>query len=146
MLGSIVVSFAQKVTSAAGGTKSIPEYKVGWTLGEPIIETGSAGNYVLTQGFHQPKLTVTSTEIFADDFNVKVYPNPTQQFISIQSDKLLENKEYALFSLSGAKLMEGEIRDRTTKLNLENKASGSYFLKLSGENNRPLQTFKIVKH
>ncbi len=84
-----------------------------WTLGEAVIETGSSGNYSLTQGFHQPKLTVTSTEIFADDLNVKVNPNPTQQFISIQSDKLLENTEYALFSLSGEKLMEGEIRDRT---------------------------------
>ena len=113
LLSSVVFGFAQEVTSAAGGTNTVAAYEVSWTLGEAVIETGSSGNYSLTQGFHQPKLTVTSTEIFADDLNVKVNPNPTQQFISIQSDKLLENTEYALFSLSGEKLMEGEIRDRT---------------------------------
>lgn len=146
MLSSIVVSFAQEVTSAAGKTNSVAEYEVSWTLGEPVIETGVTGNYTLTQGFHQPKFTVTAIENFAENLSIKVYPNPTQQFILIQSDKQLENAKYALFGLSGKKLMEGEIRSRSTKLNLENRASGSYILKLIEKNNPPLQTFKIVKN
>jgi hypothetical protein len=145
LLGSVIYVYAQEVVSAAGETKSVEQYEVSWTLGEPVIATGSSGNYSLTQGFHQPKLTVTSTEIFAGDLNIEVYPNPTREFVTISSDRLIENAGYAIFSLTGEKLMEGEITSRTTKLNLENRASGSYILKLSGENNRPLQTFKIVK-
>ena len=145
LLFSVVTVLAQEVVSAAGETKTVAEYEVSWTIGEPVIATGSSGSYSLTQGFHQPKLSVTPTEIFADDFNIEVYPNPTREFVTINSDQLLENAEYALFSLSGEKLMEGEITSRTTKLNLENRASGSYVLKLSQKNSRPLQTFKIVK-
>ena len=146
ILVSIVISFAQEVTSSAGETNSVAEYEVSWTLGEPVIETGFSGNYALTQGFHQPKLTVTSTEIFTDDLNIKVYPNPTQQYVTINTDQLLENARYTLFNLSGEKLVEDKIRSRMTKLDLENNASGSYLLKLTGENNRPLETFKIVKN
>jgi hypothetical protein len=143
---SLVVSvYAQEVVSAVGGTKSVEQYEVSWTLGEPVIKTGSPGSYSLTQGFHQPKFTVTSTKIFADDLNIEVYPNPTREFVLIHSDQLLENAKYALFSLSGKKLMEGRITNKTTKLNIESRASGSYLLKLNGENNRPLRTFKIVK-
>ncbi|MGM0619802.1 MAG: T9SS type A sorting domain-containing protein [Bacteroidota bacterium] len=145
LLNSVVYVSAQEVISAAGETKSAAEYEVSWTLGEPVIATGSSGNYSVTQGFHQPKLTVTSTQIFADDLTIEVYPNPTHEFVLIHSSQLLENAEYALFSLSGEKLMVGKITSKITKLNIESRASGSYLLKLSGENSRPLQTFKIVK-
>jgi len=145
LLSSVVYVSAQEVISAAGETKSTAEYEVSWTIGEPVIATGSSGSYSLTQGFHQPILSVTPTEIFADDLNIEVYPNPAREFVTINSDQLLENAEYALFSLSGKKLMEGKIMNKTTKLSIENRASGSYLLKLTGENSRPLQTFKIVK-
>lgn len=135
----------QEVVATSGDHHAIPGYAVSWTLGEPVIATGSSGSYSLTQGFHQPKLTVTSTDILAIDLNIKVYPNPAQEFVTINSEQLLENARYALFSLSGEKLMEGKIRSSTTRLNLEKMASGTYILKLSGENNRPLQTYKIVK-
>jgi hypothetical protein len=145
LLSSVVYVLAQEVVSTTGETKSVAEYEVSWTLGEPVIATGSSGGYSLTQGFHQPKLTVTSTEIFADDLNIEVYPNPTQEFVTIHSDKRMKDANYALFSLSGEKLMEGKITNNITRLNIESRASGSYLLKLSGENKRPLQTFKIVK-
>ena len=141
----LTISDGNSVILPGGETKSAAEYEVSWTIGEPIIETSSSGSHSLTQGFHQPKLTVTSAEIFADDLNIEVYPNPTWEFVTIYSERFLENAEYALFSLSGKKLMEGKIMNKTTKLSIENRASGSYLLKLTGENSRPLQTFKIVK-
>lgn len=135
---------AQEVTSAAGGTKSTADYEVSWTVGETTIKTFSEGSVTLTQGFHQPNLIVTPAKIFFDNIEVKVYPNPTREFVTIEMNRLRKSSKYSLYNLAGEKLAEGNLRKLKTKLNLNNQASGSYLLKLSKEN-QPLRTFKIVK-
>ena len=49
---------AQEVVSAGGGDFTNSSLSVSWTIGEPITETYSVGSNILTQGFHQSKLSV----------------------------------------------------------------------------------------
>jgi hypothetical protein len=142
---SILGLNAQEVTSAAGGTKSTADFEVSWTVGETTIQTFSEGSITLTQGFHQPKLIVTPAKIFAYDISINVYPNPTQEFVTIEMNKLHQNSNYSLYNLAGEKISEGDLRKAETRLSLKNQASGSYLLKLT-KDNQPLQTFKIVKN
>jgi len=50
----------QQVIASSGGSGSSGDVSMGWTLGETVIATFSTGSAILTQGFHQPGLTVTA--------------------------------------------------------------------------------------
>ena len=145
LLTTALFSPAQEVVSSAGKSSSVSVYAVSWTLGEPVIQTLSSGNTAITQGFHQPGLTVTPASIVANDLEIKVYPNPARQFVKIHYSKLPDKSRYALFNSAGERLAEGEIRKIITRVSLQNKVSGSYLLKLTDEKRNSIQSFKIVK-
>ena len=137
---------AQEVISSGGETQSASGYEISWTIGEPMIETFTGGSNILTQGFHQSKLTVTSlTENLYLDIKLKVFPNPTNDFVLIQFNELIENSGYSLFNLTGKVLESKLITSTETRLDLRNYASGQYILKLTKNSTKPLQTFKIIK-
>jgi hypothetical protein len=138
---------AQEVISSAGETQSISGCEVNWTLGEPAIETISSGSIIFTQGFHQSKLTVTAIdELLVSDLELKVYPNPTTEFVVIQINQLNNKPAFSLYDLSGKLLQSQLISASETHVNLSEYASGTYLLKLNQNLQRPFQAFKIVKH
>jgi hypothetical protein len=138
-------TIAQEVVSTAGETNTITGYEVSWTLGEPVIQTISSGSTVLTQGFHQSKLTVTAIdELLVSDLELKVYPNPTQDFVTISLSKMPENLIYSVFDLSGKLLENNRISNLNTKIDMQHYSGGSYILKLKNKN-QLIQTFKIIK-
>ena len=143
LLAAFMVS-AQELISSAGETKVISGIEISWSLGEPVIETVSGGATVLTQGFHQSKLTVTALEEI-ENLNLKVYPNPTSEFVVIQFSTPDKISSYSLFDLSGKLLDNSKINATTTYVNLNKLASGSYLLKIDDKNAQRLQTFKIIK-
>ncbi len=136
---------AQKVISANGGTATAAGTEVSWTIGEPITATVSDGTTTLTQGFHQAKLTVTVVnEIQITGVEIKVYPNPTSDYVTVHFSKEVEKPTYRLFDLSGRLIEQKSIETTDAKIDMTGYAGGSYVLKLnSGQ--QPLQTFKIIK-
>ncbi len=138
-------SFAQKVVSANGGTATAAGTVVSWTIGEPITATVSDGTTTLTQGFHQTKLTVTAVnEIQVAGVEIKVYPNPTSDYVTVHFSNVVEKPTYLLFDLSGRLIQQKNIESTGEKIDMTACSGGSYILKLnSGQ--QPLQTFKIIK-
>lgn len=59
LLVSIASSYSQtisrKLISSAGGYYSDADFSVSYSVGEPLINTLSSGNTILTQGFQQPE-------------------------------------------------------------------------------------------
>jgi hypothetical protein len=49
-------SFSQQVIATAGSSGSGTGIQLSWTIGEPVIETFTGANNILTQGFHQTLL------------------------------------------------------------------------------------------
>ncbi|WP_158867906.1 T9SS type A sorting domain-containing protein [Maribellus comscasis] len=140
------LSFAQEVISTAGETQSNSGYELSWTVGETVINTLSAENTILTQGFHQSKLIITAVEELIESNNqVNVFPNPTAQFAIIKFDQLPEKNIYNLFNINGKLLSSKEIEYTETQIDLTPYANGSYLLKIIQEDNLPLKTFKIIK-
>jgi len=137
---------AQEVVSTAGETQTISGYEISWTLGEPVIATVKSGSTILTQGFHQSKLTITPINEFpVSDIELKVYPNPTDEFVTINMNKLDENLSFSLFDLAGKLIESKPIITLETKLFLNACSSGTYVLKLQNGTQQTLQTFKIIK-
>ncbi len=136
---------SQKVVSANGGTATATGTEVSWTISEPITATVSDGATTLTQGFHQTKIKVTAVnKIQVPDVKIKVYPNPTSDFVTVHLGKMVEKPTYLLFDLSGKLIQQKNIESTDTKIDMTGIVNGSYILKLnSGQ--QSLQTFKIIK-
>ena len=145
ILGVAERANAQEVVASAGETQKAADIELSWTLGETIIETAESGSSVLTQGFHQSKLVVTALDDIIANFEVKVYPNPTSDFVIVNLDATKYDTQYALFDFSGKLLRQHPISETETRLDMIRYASGTYILKLLDDNSLPLQSFKIVK-
>lgn len=64
------------VISVTGYTISLDEgFQFDWTVGEPIVETITTGNWMLTQGFQQPRSGRVVSQSSEVDPMI-IYPNP----------------------------------------------------------------------
>ncbi len=136
---------AQTVFSANGGTATAAGTQVSWTVGEPVVATVSDGNNTLTQGFQQSKLTVTAIDdLQVQGVEIKVYPNPTSDYVTVHFSNNVKNPAYLLFDLSGRLIEQKNIESTDIKIDMSGYSGGSYILKLRTAE-QPLQTFKIIK-
>ena len=136
---------AQTVVSVNGGTATAAGTQVSWTIGEPVVATVSDGNSTLTQGFQQSKLTVTAIDdLQVQGVEIKVYPNPTSDYVTVHFSNTIEKPAYLLFDLSGRLIEQKNIESTGTKIDMSGYSGGSYILKLRTAE-QPLQTFKIIK-
>ena len=145
-LAGVMVS-AQEVVSSNGDSKIAAGYEVSWTVGEAVIATMIGSTNTLTQGFQQTRLTVTAvTDLLYPGLEIKVFPNPTQEFITIRFSEYIEDTRYSLYDLRG-KLIENKlINAADTEIDLKKYASGQYILKLTNKSRQAIQTFQIIKY
>ncbi len=135
-----------ELASSAGDSFSNATYQLDWSVGECITATHSAGDYVITQGFHQNTYVITSVEDLRADIEMTVYPNPTSDFISlkIESSKV-ESMQYTITDLSGKVLANGEILSTLQTLNFTNYSAGTYLISIT-QNNQLIKSFQIIKN
>ncbi|MBT3384533.1 MAG: T9SS type A sorting domain-containing protein [Prolixibacteraceae bacterium] len=138
--------FSQEVIATSGQTSTNSSNQVSWTIGEIAIETVESASNTLTQGFHQTRIIVTAlNELTTQDIEIKVYPNPTRDFVNIHFSKKIDIPSYSLFDLSGKLIEQRNIISNEAKINMTEFAEGSYILKLISNKQQLLQTFKIIK-
>ena len=145
--GCFSILTAQEVISSAGNHAEASGIQISWTLGEPFIETLTGTNNILTQGFHQTNLNVTSIdELKFPGLTLKVYPNPTDYILTIQFEGRIDVKlQYALFDVNGKILLDKKITENPEEINMMRYAAGNYLLSITTIDGAPVQKFKIIK-
>jgi hypothetical protein len=148
LIFAATTSYAQQVVASSGNTGTITGYKVDWTLGEPVIETISGSNFILTQGMHQTKFLITSlNEIEYPGLEVKVYPNPAGNFLKIEVIQTgNEEFQYELTDIAGRKLLVKERFSNTEEINMDSYVSGIYLIRILNSNRDDVKVFKIIKN
>ena len=152
ILWSVEIS-AQKIypqiLSSSGNSYQTNTMTIEWTLGELAITTINGPTSMITQGFHQPRYTITAIDELSQAIGkISVYPNPTSdevhmtmtfdKIMSVQvrltdsNGRLLWNKKYV-----------GQNMDESTSF--RNLPNGNYFLSFSVKGKNFSQTFKIQK-
>ena len=127
-----------QVFAPAGMEAVQGNYDFAWTFGEPFTFTYPQSFLILTQGYHQPELKVVYTGKLQVPA-IKVYPNPTQQFLFLEQ---ADGGEYTLYATGGQLLRQGVLEEKTT-IDLHPYAAAPYVLHVRFRGND--YTYSIIK-
>ncbi len=88
------------------------------------------------------KIGSTPTSAFDIEINnqIQLYPNPSAQYFSLEVPQDLVNHTFEIFNAAGIKIQSGFISNETMEIDLNNAATGFYYLSIDG-----LYSKKIMK-
>ncbi|MFO7864731.1 MAG: T9SS type A sorting domain-containing protein [Salinivirgaceae bacterium] len=141
------IGFGQQVTASSGGSYAGGSYSLNYTIGESVVET-LIGSSILTQGFHQSKLTVTSIyEYRYLGAKINLYPNPTTSNLNIIIAANAKNYSVMVLNEFGKTLKVEKvwIGESPSVIDFNDFKPGVYFLRVIDKPGIVLQTFKVVK-
>ena len=142
-----IILQAQEVVTTSGGYGSSASAKVTWTIGEPVTETVTGTNSILTQGFNQGDLIITiikNPEL--SGLNIKAYPNPASDHLKISvGNSELDYLDYILFDIRGQIIKKNKLKGVQSEISMGNLAPSTYLLKIY-KNNTEIAIFKIIKN
>ena len=141
-------SITPEVVASAGEHFDNGSVQLSWTLGEVAVQTYDNGSNILTEGFHQPELLITSIEEVSElDMSVNIFPNPTTEFINIEFTVNKTDMVVELFDMHGKEVSRIDVRafQMETGISLSDVAAGGYLLRLTEENGKYVSTHQIQK-
>ena len=112
----------------------------------PEQETETPGTYVYTLSEpsvdgcdHVTMLFLDVQTIAPPTLPIKVYPNPTTQYVIVEVDKLDGNERVMVYDLQGKLLQSRPLNDTKIRIDLSDYPAGIYLLKVGD------QIGKVVK-
>lgn len=140
---------SQNVIVASGGNSSGSGGAVSYTLGQVVYTpaSGTGGNAL--QGIQLPyEVYIITSDKFAEHVEVSIiaYPNPVSDYlILITSENIFKRLSYKLFDINGKLVLQGDVRDKETRIPFGNFTPGHYILMVLNKNIE-IRTFKIIKY
>lgn len=119
-----------------------------YTIGEVFTNTLDNTMEMVSQGFHQPKMTATGIPGMVRNIEASLFPNPTNGKCYLDfSGKWNGKINLTLTSLMGQILIERKDLQFVERLELDLSpfANGMYLLSLSTSNHEPISYFRIEK-
>ena len=148
LISAITGVKAQQGFTAAGGGASGSGGNAAYSVGQIVYTTNTGAGGSVAQGVQQPYeiSIVLGLEDHQISLNMKVYPNPTSDFLILNVGNFeLSTFNFELFDVSGKLLESKKITSSTETISMENLPSSTYFLKVTS-NNEEVKTFKIIKN
>lgn len=115
-----------------------------FTVGE-IAVSQFENDITLEEGFHHSyyELVVDTKEIVPLEWAVKVYPNPTSEYIHIDLPNAAETQLF-LYNSLGQLIIEKRFQTPTQDVDLNNLPAGTYWLRLSDDEGKQ-GSFQVQK-
>lgn len=136
----------QSNTVASGGSATGAGGSATFTVGQIDYSNASGATGSINQGVQQP------FEFFKDagianlmGTNLQLYPNPTLDWITLKSDKILDGMRYEMTDASGRLIQTSSIQSNETSINMSAFSEGIYHLQVI-DSESIQQSFKIIKH
>jgi hypothetical protein len=139
---------AQTSVNASGGDASGSGGTVSYSVGQTAYTTHSGSGGSIAQGV-QHAYIISPVGINETDFesSLRVFPNPTTDILllEIHSDNF-GTLRYELLDLQGKVLIRGDVLEQHTTIDMSVFPAASYLLYVVNEQNKQIQSFKIIKH
>ena len=75
--------------------------------------------------------------------NVLVYPNPTDNILTIRTEQNLQIGKFEIYNIYGESVMSGAIETTSGQINISELALGCYYLKLAAHKSKAIKIVKI---
>jgi hypothetical protein len=138
-----------RVIASAGSYKEASSVGINYTIGEPLIQTATETNNILTFGFNQPEsITNAVVDIEGKTIDVKLYPNPMQESLNIELKGDLNTRLiFTLTDLSGRQLLSKnlDVGQKTLAMPTNELSNGIYLLEMRHPEKGVLKSFQIAK-
>ncbi|MBU2928119.1 T9SS type A sorting domain-containing protein [Winogradskyella psychrotolerans] len=102
-----------------------------------LISHGFRDNYILSMG----NSNVLSTDDYQLGNTIKLYPNPSENYIYIAHSQPSTLSNYVIFDVNGKSVLSGDL-GINNEINISHLKSGFYFLSI----NQQTETFKFLKN
>lgn len=136
-----------QVVATSGGSGQNAQGSLSWTVGQTVISTVSGGGATLTQGFQQPTLLLPTSQITLDEtLGLLIYPNPTADFVYLQTTANLSNTalQFSVFDATGKLVNQGNVVQQKTQVSFAGMAAGNYTISVNDKHSKS-QNFSIIK-
>jgi hypothetical protein len=140
--------FAQESSNSAGGDASGAGGSVAYSIGQVVYTTNTGSNGSVAQGV-QHAYEIFSVGIHETELTIalNVYPNPTADKLTLEiNDFGNKNLAYQLTDVQGKLLLEGQVEGVQTILDIHSLAKATYFVHVLLQDNKRIQSFKIIKN
>lgn len=145
-------SLSPSVVASSGGFFTAPAGMLSETVGElAAVNTLSSFGYFLTQGFQQPSdFNVSVAELENSGIHLSFYPNPNNgTFSFFISSASIERVTVCVYDMTGRSIFQMDIETGPEKkefpVNLNEAASGFYFLGITTVQKSIIRKFQIVR-
>ena len=140
------VLLAQQVMATTGSTLGNTSGTISYTIGEGVAQTLTQGDKILTQGFHQPTISLKILSELKDiDFSISVSPNPAYDILKIKVTKEdVSGLQYLFLDINGKLIFQKNLEGSETTVPVNQLTEGLYILMIK-EGSKELETFKIIK-
>jgi len=134
-----------ELVGTAGDSYANANYRISWSIGETVTETHQNTTNVLTQGFHQNTYTVLAVDDHNFHFEMRAYPNPATDLITLEFEKYANNKFTVIVTDINGKILQSKpIDNQYLPLNFSAYVPGTYFMVIK-QQNKLIKSFKIIK-
>ena len=137
---------AQETVPAAGGDATGAGGTSSYTIGQLVYTTNTGSSGSVSQGVQQLYEITTITEIEVSEINLEftAYPNPTENFLTLQiGDYGNEQLSYQLYDMRGKLLDNKQVLIKNTSISMQALPSSTYLLYVL-DNTSLIKTFKII--
>ena len=138
---------AQETTNSSGGDATDSGGTVSYSIGQVVYTTNTGGNGSVAQGV-QHAYEIVTVGIKETELNISLtaFPNPTTDNLTMQiSDYNNKKLSYQLFDMQGKQLSNGQITEQQTQINMNSFPTATYFINVVNQENKQVQSFKIIK-
>jgi len=150
LAGLLCVGFsqAQESVNASGGDATGSGGTVAYSIGQVVYTTNNGISGSAAQGVqHVYEIFTVGIEGTTLDISLTAFPNPTTDNLTLQiSDFNNEKLAYQLYDMQGKMLIGGEITAKQTQINTTSLSSATYFINIINQENKNIQSFKIIKN
>lgn len=150
MAGLLWAGFAQAQESAnsSGGYATGSGGTIAYSIGQVVYTTTTGGSGSVAQGV-QHAYEIFTVGIKETELNISLiaFPNPTTEYLTLQISYYNDEKlSYQLCDIQGNKLSNGLMTAKQTQINMNGLPPAPYFIHVLNQENKKVQSFKIIKN
>lgn len=139
---------AQEVIASAGAEVESGGGAMYYTVGEMVVASTVTGDGGLTQGYHQAYLTPTAIDEIPEELELRLYPNPTADFITIESKSLSDFEQITMYDMSGRLIwsQDGNTSiDNKITVDFTTQAADNYIIRLADSEKDQSFSYSVIK-